>query len=261
MKDAYADIAPYYDLEFDEFDDDVGLYLGYAGIVGSPVLELGCGTGRLLMQLAADGHEVHGLDRSPAMAAIARRRLDEAGFPEVDVRIGDMTDLSAYPADTFRMVFVAVNSFLDLSGRDEQMATLRGVRRILHDDGLLVLDILHPTPMTLSGMDGQLHHDGTWHLPSGERVDRLSHRRLSVTEQRIDTTLYYDRVATDGTVQRHIAEYSTRYIHRFEMEGLLDEAGFVIEGIYGSYQLDPLEDSSSIMLFVAHRRPPGAPLL
>jgi len=45
-----------------------------------------------------------------------------------------------------------------------------------------------------------------------------------------------------------------RYIHRFEMEGLLDQAGFVLEGVYGSYELDPLEDDSAIMLFVAHRR-------
>lgn len=254
MGDAYAAIAPYYDLEFAGFDADVDLYLGYAGVVGSPILELGCGTGRLIAPLAAAGHHAAGIDASSAMVTLARARLAEAGLLSVDLRVGDMTDLHAFPEANFRMVFSAINSFLHLETRDDQLAALRAARRVLHPDGILVLDLFHPTPAVLQSLDDQLRLDGQWELPDGTRLDRLSHRLLHLAEQTVETTLYYDRTDESGTLTRTVATYRTRYVHRFEMEGLLSEAGFAMEGTYGSYQLDPLDDSSPVMVFVAHRR-------
>lgn len=254
MDDAYAAIAPFYDLEFGEFDADVDLYLGYADYVGSPVLELGCGTGRLLLPLARAGLQVHGIDSSPAMIARAQARLEDAGVSDVELRTGDMTDLSAYPDAHFRMVFAAINSFLHLETRGRQLTALTEVRRVLHPDGIMILDIFHPTPAVLHAMDEALRVDGQWPLPTGGRVDRFSMRRVYPAEQRIETTLYYDHTEPGGSVRRTVTSYTMRYIHRFEMEGLLDQAGFVLEGVYGSYELDPLEDDSAIMLFVAHRR-------
>lgn len=259
--DPYAAIAPYYDLEFAEFDADVDLYLGYAGIVGGPILELGCGSGRLLEPLARAGYEVIGIDRSPAMVALARRRLAAAGLSHVEVHQGDMTDLGALPASTFKLVFSAINSFLHLDSREQQLKALASIRRVLHDDGILILDIFQPTPQILLSMDDQLRLDGQWLLDDGSRLDRLSHRRLHVTEQIIETTLYYDRTDPSGGLTRTVAAYTTRYVHRFELEGLLAEAGFALEGVYGSYQLDPLDDASAVMVVVAHRRPREKPLL
>lgn len=132
MDDPYAAIAPYYDLEFGAFDADVAVYRGYADYVGSPILELGCGTGRLLVPLAQAGLEVHGLDRSPAMLARARARLEAEGLGHVPLHQGDMTDLRDFPEGHFRLVFSAINSFLHLETREQQLAALRAVRRILH---------------------------------------------------------------------------------------------------------------------------------
>lgn len=255
MNDAYAAIAPHYDLEFAEFDADVDLYLGYASYVGSPILELGSGTGRLLVPLAQAGYQVTGLDSSESMVSIAKKRLAEHGLNQVSIDLGSMTDLDHYPASHFRMVFSAINSFLHLESRDEQLTALREVRRVLHDDGILVIDLFHPTPAVLQSMDDQVRHDGHWDLPDGARLDRFSHRHLLLAEQRIETTLYYDRTTPEGQLSRQVARYTMRYIHRFEMEGLLSEAGYVLEGVYGSYSLDPLDDHSEQMIFVAHRRP------
>jgi SAM-dependent methyltransferase len=252
MADAYAAIAPYYDLEFADFDADADLYLGYAGLVGSPILELGCGTGRLLLPLASAGYRVCGLDASPSMIALAHERLGREHLTDIGLEVGDMADLSRYPEKHFRLVFAAINSFLHLESRAAQLATLRGVRRVLHPDGIVVLDLFHPTPVALQAFDDQLRLDGHWTLSDGSRLVRLSHRHINVAQQRIDTTLLYDRIDPNGVLTRTPTGYATRYVHRFEMEGLLDEAGFVMEGTYGSYQLDSLEDSSPVMIFVAH---------
>lgn len=252
--DPYAAIAPFYDLEHGEYDADVELYLGYAGMVGSPILELGCGTGRLLAPLARAGYDVSGIDSSPAMIELARKRLAAEGLPEVDTHVGDMRKLTGYGDARFRMVFAALNSFLHLETRADQLATLAAARRVLHHNGLLILDIFQPTPAVLQNLDDQFRLDGQWVLPNGERIDRMSNSRVHVAEQRIETTLFYDRLLRSGELRRTVTSYVTRYIHRFEMEGLLAEAGFAIEGIYGSYQLEPLDDSSRTMIFVAHRR-------
>ncbi len=74
------------------------------------------------------------------------------------------------------------------------------------------------------------------------------------TEQLIETILIFDRIDGEGRVTRSQTSYQSRYIHHFEMLGLLETAGFEIEGVYGSYALDPLDDGSSSMIFVAHRR-------
>ena len=75
--------APFYDLEFGAFADDLPLYRGFAARGAGPVLELGCGTGRALLPLARDGFAVTGVDLSPAMLALARRKIDQAGLGDV----------------------------------------------------------------------------------------------------------------------------------------------------------------------------------
>jgi ubiquinone/menaquinone biosynthesis C-methylase UbiE len=257
--DPYRDIAPYYDLEFDDFDADIDLYVNYAGIVGDPMLDIGCGTGRVLAQLALAGYHVTGIDPSPSMLALARKRVADQGVSDrVQLREGDVRDLSSLPENHVRLALCAINSFLHLTSRSDHLVALESIRRVLHRNGILALDIMHPTPAVIQRMDDTLRHDGSWTRPDGTRVDRFSQRRVRVSEQMIETLLFYDRSGLDGVVARTVTSYLTRYIHRFEMESLLAQSGFELEGIYGSYQLDPLDDDSEQMIVVAHRAPwPG----
>ena len=250
----YDAMAPWYDLEFDEFAADVDLYRGYAEIVGSPILELGCGTGRLLIPLAEAGHQITGIDSSPEMLNYARQRLTRAAISDVQLLELDMRALASLPAVHFQMILCAVNSFLHLETPDDQLLALRGVQRLLKPSGIFVVDLFHPTPATLLGMDNRLQHDGGWTQPDGTRIDRFSQRHLSPARQLIDTTLFIDRTAPDGSVRRTVGSYRTRYIHQYEMLALLEAAGLELEGVYGSYELEPLDDQSANMIFVAHAR-------
>ena len=73
--DPYAELPELYDLEHAGFTEDIELYLRLAEVVGDPILELGCGTGRVLAPLAAAGHRVTGIDRSRPMLDRARSAL------------------------------------------------------------------------------------------------------------------------------------------------------------------------------------------
>ncbi len=250
----YRQIATWYDLEFDDHEADIDLYRGYAEIVGSPILELGCGTGRLLVPLAQEGYDVVGVDTSTDMLERARARLDAVQVTNAQIWRLDMRQLGDLPDEHFRLVFCAVNSFLHLGSREDQLSALRAAGRVLHHRGVLILDVFHPTPSSLQTMDDRLTLDGTWSVPDGSRIDRFSYRRVHPAQQLIETTLLYDQTAPDGTMRRTSTSYQTRYVHHFEMLGLLDDAGFALESVYGSYALDPLEDGSDVMIFVAHRR-------
>ena len=103
-------------------------------------------------------------------------------------------------------------------------------------------------------MDDRLTLDASWPDADGGQIDRFSHRRVFPSRQIIETTLLFDRISPDGAITRTRASYRTRYVHHFEMLGLLQSAGFEIESVYGSYSLDAFEDSSPEMIFVAHRR-------
>lgn len=253
--DAYEIIAQYYDLEFADFTADIELYLAFAQRTGGPILELGCGTGRLLEPLARAGYEVHGVDRSAAMLARARDRLTRAGVQNVRLYQADFRELHELPAETFRLAIATVNSFLHLPDRASHSQALVAIHRVLRTGGLLILDLLHPTPEQLRLLEQPLAHDGHWTLPDGSRLDRFATRTVHPAEQTIVVTLFYDRSdPATGVVTRRVAEYTLRYVHRFELELLLERAGFRVEAIYGSYDLEPLRDDSLQMLVVAERQ-------
>src|SRR5207237_10593984 len=78
----YDLIAPFYDIEHAHFDEDVDLYLNFAEACGGPLLELACGSGRLLVPLARAGYRVTGVDTSGRMLELARRALEAEGLEE-----------------------------------------------------------------------------------------------------------------------------------------------------------------------------------
>ena len=144
-----AEMAGLYDAF--PFTDDLAFYAGFAGTQGGPVLELGCGSGSILVPLARAGHHVVGVDTSSHMLALAREKLASAG-PEVAVRArlvqGDLRYLEL--SDRFDLAIIAVKSFAYLITRHDQQRALAAVGAHLRPGGLLAIDLLNPTPDWLS---------------------------------------------------------------------------------------------------------------
>lgn len=258
--DPYAAIAELYDLEHAGYDEDVDLYLNLALAAGDPVLELGCGSGRLLLPLAQAGHRVTGLDLSAPMLDRARTALDAAGLGgRVALHRGSMTEADAVPGGPFGLVIVALNGLLHLRTAAAQREALAAARRALDPRGQLVVDLLHATPETLRVLDDSVVHEGTWRLPGGDRVDKFAARRVLPAGQGITTELWYDRLSPDGTLRRTATGYPMRYLHRAELELLLELVGFAEWQVYGSYDLDPFADGSERLIATAEVTPGGRP--
>src|SRR5258708_8129700 len=106
----YDLVAPFYDTEHRHFDEDLSLYSNFAALCGSPLLELACGSGRLLVPLAREGFELTGVDTSASMLKLAQEALEQAGVAaQCKLVQEDMSSLNL--GQTFRLAFIALSSF------------------------------------------------------------------------------------------------------------------------------------------------------
>ena len=261
----YGTIGAYYDLEHDPFDDDVQMILDFALSVGDPILEIGCGSGRLLAPLAAAGHRVTGLDRSPAMLDRARERLVRDGLSaRVRLVAGDAAEAATVGSGTFGLVVIGLNGLMHLDTPDSQRRALAAARMALDPRGLLLIDVVNPTPETLRGFEVGLVHEGSWSLPGGDAVDKFASRTLHHDAQQIETHLWYDRTGPDGAMRRLKTDFTLRWVTRAELELMLELTGFADWQVYGGYELDPFDGHSERLIVAAEASPspvrPGGPI-
>jgi SAM-dependent methyltransferase len=254
--DPYADIAAFYDLDHASFSDDIDLYLRLAEVVGDPILELGSGTGRVLVPLAAAGHRVTGLDRSSPMLARSRQAVADASVADrVTLVEAAMSEVGQVSGGPFGLVIFSLNGLLHLPTAAEQRAALVSARQALDPRGMLVIDALHPNPELFATFDGRVLHEGSWLRPDGARVDRFSACTYTAAHQRIHTDLWYDLTSPAGHLRRARAQFPMRYLSAPELELLLELAGFAEWRLYGSYDLDPYDDASERLIATAEVTP------
>lgn len=249
----FAILSQFYDLEYSVFDADLEMYRQFAERARGPILELGCGTGRVLEALVEIDQPITGIDHSESMLAIARDRLGD----HVDLVARDMrfaADEPTLPNAPFSFVLSAINTFLHLSDVQSQLATLRSVRAITAPGGTLLLDIFVPDPRFLASLDGSLHIEFQHQFPDGRRLDKIVARSHDLASQLIQTTVYFDISTPDGAIQRLVDHYNTRYIHLYELEHLLSRAGWDLVSLYGGYDLEPFDSEAERIVALATPR-------
>ena len=251
--DRYDVYAPFYDLDLGDLASDLLMIQQFARRCGSPILELACGTGRVALPLAREGYQVTGIDVSSAMLEIARHKVDNEGLAgRVTLVEQDMRELDL--PGRYELAFVAVNSFMHLLSTEDQLTALARIRDHLDPGGLLLLDLFNPDLNRLLDFRGQVALDKILaEDATGDRLMRYSTQTVDLAQQVIRVTYIVDRIDSEGRVQRTLFPFSVRYLFRYELELLLRHAGFEIETIYGSYDLDEYGSESDKMIAVARR--------
>ena len=245
--------ARYYDADYGAIVEDLPFYRELARRCGGRVLEVMCGSGRLLAPLAEAGLRVAGIDISGGMLTRARARLQAAGLLDrVELVEGDIC--ACAPQGPFGLAIVAINSFMHLPGSAEQLAALGRIHDALRPGGTLALDLFNPDVRTLAEQNGVLALDKTLLLADGTRVHKFVAQHADMATQTNHVTFFYDELDTAGRVTRCALPFSMRWLYRFELEHLLERAGFMLEQVYGSYDLDTYHSASELMLAVARKR-------
>jgi SAM-dependent methyltransferase len=255
--DSYASIAYYYDLEYQNITDDIEFYTEMARQVGANprILELACGSGRLVLPLARQGLRVTGLDYSEAMLGVARQRLAQetkALQSRVRLQQADMRNFEL--GEQFDLIFVALNSFQHLLTQADQLASLQAIRKHLAPAGLFIVDVYNPEEKESYPADGRLEYNGSFTNPAnGGTVQVFLSCTATPTEQLRHYTYFYDETGPDGSLRRTVTQLDLRYSYRFELELLLDKAGFAVTEFYGSYDFDEYGAGSHKLLYVCRK--------
>ena len=256
MADPYAAHARFYDLEHADYQEDLAMYAGFAvAAAKAGVLELACGSGRILLPLAASGSRATGIDLSPAMLALARQKVTAAGLARL-VRLaqGDMCDFDL--GRTFGLVVIGLNSLMHLETQHDQRRALTAAARHVAPGGRLIVDLFNPdVALPDQHQEGQLFLHCLKVLPGGAHVLHFQSPRVERAVQLVHMTNYYDEMQPGGQVKRHLSPFTLRYVSAGELTLLLEAAGLEVEALYGTYELDPYAADSPRLIAAAHPAP------
>jgi SAM-dependent methyltransferase len=250
-----AELAEIYDAVYGDRDDHVFWRALASDPSAGPILELACGTGRVLIPLARAGHEIVGLDLSPQMLERCRAKL-AAEAPEVQRRVRLVqSDMTSFDLEgRFSLITSPFRGFQHLMSVEQQLACLGRCHAHLQAAGKLVLDLFHPDPALLydhGEADGErdaeiVQRPGGGSIRWWGRI--LAYRR---SRQYNQCEMVYEITEPDGSRRTVTEQFPMRYLSRFEVEHLLARAGFAVVAVYGDYDRSPLDDSSPEMIVVA----------
>ena len=216
----YDAIARLYDPWSLSVTEDVGFYVGLAREAGSPVVELGVGTGRIAVPTAAAGVRVIGVDTSAGMLEVCRERARELGVEALlDLRRGDLREPPV--AERVRLVTCPFRAFLHLADDGERLRALEAARELLVPGGRLAFDVFEP-----SAGDVETTH-GRWI----EREPGIFERADWDVEAR---TLTLSVRGDSGATTMALA-----WISPDEWRDLISRAGFELEAQWGWFDRRP----------------------
>jgi SAM-dependent methyltransferase len=214
----YDNIARLYDPWSRSVVEDVSFYVDEAVRSGGPVLELGVGTARVAVPIAAAGIGVVGIDLSEGMLEVARERASLAGV-SLDLRHGDMREPPV--EGLFPLVVIPFRSLLHMETEIDRRAVLRAVAERLAPGGRLVFDVFTPGAEDIADTHGRWleREPGIW-----ERAEWNEDTRTLILRVR----------GQDGD-----AEMSLAWLSVPEWKELLRDEGFVVDAVYGWFDRSP----------------------
>jgi SAM-dependent methyltransferase len=250
----YDQIARYYDLTHADLTADIDTILALAQQAGGPVLELGCGSGRLLLPLARAGHTATGVDNSAAMLALARTTLQKEPATvqkRVTLLQADMAQLEL-DNGRFALAIIPYNTFLHLDSA-QKTAALKQVKKYLAGDGRLFIDLINPFAIAATPNDHALNLEKSFTDPkTGRTVLQMSSNHLDEERQQLQITWIYDATPPGGgPVHRTIAAADYHYLFPHQIELLLQETGFRLTNLAGDYDQSPFDEESERLLVTA----------
>jgi SAM-dependent methyltransferase len=246
--------ARFYDADYREYTDDLQLIADLAQESPGPLLELGCGTGRVLLPMAAAGHAVTGVDNNEALLSIARRKLTESTLAGQVRLVQDDLRSFALPEHEFSMAYCVSNTLMHLTSQADQLSCLANAFRHLRSGGVLLIDLFNPDLPRLFQIAGAQELADAWiDGETGARVLKWSVRELDLGNQLQYTTFIYEETWQDGRSRRTVCPFVLRFLWPSEAQLMLQLTGFDVEAVWGDFDGNPYASDSERLLLLARK--------
>ena len=237
-----------YDVVYSGIRDDIPFYVERARTARGPTLEIGCGTGRVMIPALEAGAQVDGLDLDAGMLSHLENKVRALGRTARLVQ-SDMRDFTM--PRRYALVMAPFRVFMHLVSTDDQLRTLRCVREHLEPGGVFVFNVFYPSFDLVVEREGQ-------RLLSIETTDPTTGGRVEVYDtpryDRVNQIVHIDREVVSagaGGPQTYRMAFHLRWTYRYEMELLLAAAGFPRWDLWGGFDRRPLEKDTDEMVIQA----------
>jgi SAM-dependent methyltransferase len=239
-----------YDLVLKDIPYGLDFYVALAGAANGPVLDIACGTGRILLPCLQAGVDIEGLDLFEPMLKTLRAK---AAAMNLSPRLhhADMSDFSL--SRSYALIMIPFNAFIHNMTQEAQIRCLQRCREHLLPGGELSFDTFFPSleivgaPQNTRVLEGEIPHPQTG-LPM-RMYDTRTFDRVEQTQHSLNDI---ELLADDGSIQAVLrSEVRSRYIYKHEMELLLRVAGFARWEIYGDFDRRPLTRENEAMVVTA----------
>lgn len=231
-----------YDLESKDFEPDGPFFLALAQRVGGPVLELGCGTGRIIIPLAQQGIDITGLDIVPEM--LVRARDKSKGLP---IRWVEADARTFHLEKQFHLIFEA-GTFQHFLSRNDQEAVLARVHEHLAPEGCFAFSVGFTRPKLMT--NAEMHDWFSYVNENGQEVRVSGTYEYDPVRQISIETAYRRWRDTESQEVVRRTPLALRHFFPQEMEALLHYNGFVVSERYGDWDSSPLTNESQVMIYV-----------
>lgn len=256
--DEYHNTASFYDhVPAYASRGDVAFYAAEARASAGSVLELGCGTGRILIPCARAGVEMIGVDASPAMLERCKanlRREPDAVQGRITIARADMRKFDF--GRKFRLIIIPFRAFQHLLSAEDQSSCLNAVKMHLLKDGRLIFDLFNPSiPMLADPALLSEANDAEFTMPDGRHVVRTNRFLLRDYNRQIcESEMIYHVTHPDGRSEKFPHHLVMRYSFRFEIEHLLARVGLVPEQFQSDFQGSPFGSTYPGELVITARK-------
>ena len=251
MRDERESVAKYYDLD-PRCPDDVPFYSERIRSPESRVLELGCGTGRVSIPLAAHCSFLHGVDHSGSMLTVCERKLKDAGLDDTRVQLtqGDISDLDL--RTRFDLIIAPFRVIQNLETDVQLVGLFDSIRRNLATSGRCILNVFRPSldRADMLAKWASPEERLAWEVETGAgRVACFDHW-ASVTENPlvVHPRLIYRRYEGDAVVDEVVLEIATRCFYPDELVERIESAGFSVTKTWGGYAGEPYGIGSELVV-------------
>ena len=259
MSTPYELSAKYYDDAYAVKPDlvDLPFYVDLAKQIGGPILEMGCGTGRVLLPIARMGIEIHGLDNAPTMLGILRERIQnepEQVRSKIALHQGDMRQFRGQKK--YALVTIPFRPMQHMYTLEDQVAALKTGAFHLDDNGILALDVFFPKFQLMDVGIGEEMLELEWPARSHPgRIVRRYFKKDAVDKihQVFSVTFIFRTYHNETLVSEETERIKLSYYAYPQLKALFRLAGLEAVEEYGSFSKTPLDNTAKEMIFLLRR--------
>jgi len=237
--------AKVYDLIYEKYKDDIDFYRKEARKAKDKVLEIACGTGRIYLELLKDGVDAYGIDISQNMLKILKKKAKDLGLKS-KVKKADMRN---FKFDTkFSLIIIPFRSFLHTLTTEDQIKTLKNIKRHLKIDGRLILNFFFPNPEIILKTYGKEQKEI---IKTKNKKYTLINKSYFVDEP--NQIIEFINILKEKNRTIWKDKFQLAFIYKREFELLLRLTGFKKWKVYGGFNYEPLKSYKQEMVWIIEK--------